>query len=263
MIAETLITLSLPYADKGSKTVRVYVPAHREEEMLPVIYMTDGQNLFEKNAMQYGCWEVRETVRAVQADGGKGAVIVGIHNDGAPYERGNELTPADIAPFVPAEVPEEMKRLLKPAGEVFDDFVLHTVMPAVEARCPVKRDRESTAFCGSSMGGLECFYTVLRHPDRYAAGGVFSPVFAMYQKPELEEWIRARAQAPDLPALTLYLGGADPMEQQLTPDFQWVCRVLESCWPSERLTQVIRPEQLHHESAWKTEFADFLRRFLS
>ena len=47
MIEEKIFELYLPYPDKDDRRVRVYVPEHEEGEKLPVIYMTDGQNLFD------------------------------------------------------------------------------------------------------------------------------------------------------------------------------------------------------------------------
>ena len=74
MIKEELFTLSFPYYTGRNRKVRVYVPEHEEAERLPVIYMTDGQNLFEdNNPGQLGCWYTREAVKEV----GK-AIIVGI-----------------------------------------------------------------------------------------------------------------------------------------------------------------------------------------
>ena len=56
MNKEQLVTLQLPYREAGTKTVRVFVPEHGEEELLPVIYMGEGQNLFEDNRPgQFGC----------------------------------------------------------------------------------------------------------------------------------------------------------------------------------------------------------------
>ena len=42
---EELTTLKFSYPEGQERTVRVYVPAHGDDETLPVIYMTDGQNL--------------------------------------------------------------------------------------------------------------------------------------------------------------------------------------------------------------------------
>lgn len=44
---EELVKLSFNYPEGQSRTVRVFVPEHEDGETLPVIYMTDGQNLFD------------------------------------------------------------------------------------------------------------------------------------------------------------------------------------------------------------------------
>ena len=126
MVKEELITLSLPYPNRGNKTVRVYVPAHEEGEKLPVVYMTDGQNLFEDTTVQFGCWYTREAVREEFEKSGKAAIIVGIHNDGDPMERENDLLAKNVGALdYPPDMPDEVKAMFKPSGEVFEDFVLN------------------------------------------------------------------------------------------------------------------------------------------
>ena len=264
MISEEVYTLSLPYYDNTNRKVRVYVPEHEEGETFPVIYMTDGQNLFEDDTVQFGCWYTREAVRAEQKSSGKGAVIVGIHNDTDAQQRANELTPESIGEIdFPADIPEEEENRHIASGEKFDDFLINTVMPAVEEQFPVKTGRENTAFCGSSSGGLESFYIALSHPDKFSAAGVFSPVFLMYKKDDLENWIRTKAaQAENAPYLYMYVGGADDLEKQLNTDFQWVYGILEDCYPEEHLKGGVKPEQFHNEAAWEIEFKELLHTFL-
>ena len=72
--------------------MRVYVPGHSDGELLPVIYMTDGQILFEDNRPhQFGCWYTREAIRKEREISSKAAIIVGIHNDESPVQRAREL----------------------------------------------------------------------------------------------------------------------------------------------------------------------------
>lgn len=260
---EELITLTLPYSDERNKTVRVYVPAHEEGETLPVVYMTDGQNLFDETPQMYGCWHTRETVRNEREQSGKAAIIVGIHNDERPDIRTNDLTPATIGPlFYPPEMPKEIIAMMAPAGEAFDAFVTDTVMPAVEARFPVKRGREYTAFCGSSSGGLQAFYTVLSHPDRFGAAGVFSPAFMIYYPDDLNRWIHS-VVGTEPPYLYLYSGGAPGLEEQIRIGTEAVAEMLKDCVPSSLLNMVILPEKPHHESAWEPVFRGFLHIFLT
>ena len=184
MINERVITFSLPYPERENRLVRVFVPEHEEGETFPVIYMTDGQNLFDKESSGFGCWYTREAVRDERAASGKAAILVGVHNVD-PW-RENELMPKSIGAIV---CPEEVRPRIDPQGEVFDDFLVRTLIPAVEARFPVKTGRDNRAFCGSSMGGLMSFFTVLRHPELYSAAGVLSPAFLLYSEEDMRRWL--------------------------------------------------------------------------
>lgn len=268
MVKETLTELSLPFAGHGSKRVRVFVPEHEENEALPLIYMTDGQNLFDFiSEHQFGCWKVRETVRAERNSSGKAAVIVGIHNDGHPAQRTNELTPRSIGElFYPPFVTEEMKKMMHPEGEEFACFVLDTVMPAIEAKFPVKNGRENTAFCGSSSGGLEALYIALSYPDKFSASGVLSPapLDQLYVAEQAEGWLKSAAEsASGKPFLYLYSGGTGEMEADICRYTKHACEILSSCYPAGRMKCTIVPENIHHENAWGKVFADFLHMFLS
>ena len=134
-------------------------------------------------------------------------------------------------------------------------------MPVVEQRCPVKTGREHTAFCGSSCGGMFSFFTALSHPELYCAAGVFSPVFLFYAKKDLERWIHGR-MVPELPRLLLYSGAGEPMEKDICDSLRWTVEILERCYPEDRFLVDIRPEQLHHETAWEPVFRNFLHSFL-
>ena len=262
MISESITKLSLPYRGR-SKTVRVFVPAHEEGETFPVVYMTDGQNLFESENLQFGCWYTREAVAEERAQSGMAAIIVGIHNDDAPWERTNDLTPAGIGPLVESpEIPPEVKALMAPRGEEFDAFVVDTVMPAVEARFPVQKGRQSTAFCGSSSGGLQSYFTALSHPDKFCAAGVFSPAFLFYSPDDLRSWTVAQL-GNDMPFLYLYTGGGDDLEQVIAMFTEQAYDMLTEFYPPEKLCEVVLPEEKHHESAWAPRFSDFLHTFLA
>lgn len=259
---EELITLTLPYPGGREKKIRIYVPAHDDGEVFPVVYMTDGQNLFDETPEMFGCWHTREAVAAERDQTGKAAIIVGVHNDERPEVRTNDLTPGSIGPvFIPPEVTEETEEII-PAGEIFDAFIVDTVMPAVEARFPVKTGRENTAFCGSSSGGLQAFFTVFSHPDRFGAGGVLSPAFMAYAPHDLENWIRSHVGA-ELPYLYLYSGGEAGLEELIRSSTETVGGMLKKFYPSSLLHTVILPGKPHHESAWEPVFRDFLHIFLT
>ena len=190
-------------------------------------------------------------------------MIVGIHNDVSPIQRTVELTPGCIgAPAYPQEMPKEMIAKLKPEGEVFEDFLLNTVKPAVEERFPVKKGRSNTAFCGSSMGGLFAFYIAMSHPDVFGFSGVLSPAFVVFDPDDVAAWIKAHASG-ELPFIYLYSGAADELEKTICEVTESSYDVLKDLFPKSLLKKVIMPEQPHHEKAWEPIFRDFLHIFLS
>ncbi len=259
MLKEELFELNLPYYNGQNKKVRVYVPEHEEAERLPVIYMTDGQNLFEdNNPGQFGCWYTREAIKEI----GK-AIIVGIHNDESSVQRTKELTPKTIGAIrYPDDMPKIIREKLIPEGELFDDFVINTVMPEIETRFPVENGRNSAAFCGSSSGGLQAYFTALSHPDRFCMSGVFSPAFPIYSVDEIVSWTVSKLSG-SMPYLYIYSGAVGEPEEEICRSTQEVYDAITEFYPAERLNEVILFDQPHHESAWALIFKDFLHTFLT
>jgi predicted alpha/beta superfamily hydrolase len=136
-------------------------PAHdRSERRYPVIYMHDGQNLFDPRLSYAEPWRVdramdRASKRSIEA------IVVGIPNMGV--DRIGEYSP-----YVDA----------KAGGGKADpylDWVIGTVKPLIDARFRTRSDRQSTGILGSSMGGLVSLYGYLRHPDVFGFVGAMSP----------------------------------------------------------------------------------------
>lgn len=257
MINSKLFDIFLPYPQKDNRRVRIYVPAHGEGETLPVVYMTDGQNLFDTETATWGCWHTREAVDAEQSSTGKAAIIVGIHNDN-PW-RDNELTPASIGTMIHAE---EMDGYTASEGEIFDGFVMNTVKPYVEEHFPVKKGRQNTAFCGSSSGGLQSFFTALSHPEAFAAAGVFSPAFLLYSEGDMRRWILSKLCA-EPPYLYIYTGAGDDLENRIFQSVEPTYDTLMECYPPDLLNEVVLFDEKHNESAWQKIFPDFLHTFLN
>ena len=314
-----LVSLELPYFDRGNKKVRIFVPEHKKGEKLPVIYMTDGQSVFDEESNPLGCWHTREVVAAEKAASGKSAIIVGIHSDPNPMFRTAELTPASIGKFVPPPIPEgmppmppmppegmtmpegmppmppmppqgmtmpegmpptpsmppegmtpemmqkmmeDMMKGFSPEGEKFDEFVLKTVMPAVEEKFPVKKGKENTAIIGSSSGGLEVFYTALSHPELFCAVGALSPAFLFYSEEDIKKWTADKLNKKT-PFIYLYCGEGEPKEKQMCDTAKPVFDLIKSTLPKNKVKEVIAPDAIHNESAWEPIFKDFLHIFLS
>ncbi len=257
MIGEQIFELQLPYPGREDRLVRVFVPEHEENETLPAIYMTDGQNLFDVEHSGFGCWYTREAVRDERRKSGKACIIVGIHNNDP--QRENDLTPASVGKI---RLEEAVRQGLVPRAELFDDFLVHTVMSEVQRRFPVKTGRENTAFCGSSCGGLFSFFTALSHPELFGAAGVLSPAFLFYSIADVDIWIRKKL-TKNPPRLLLYSGGGDELERDILSCLRDILEILDPCYPKSLYRVDIRPERRHHETAWEPVFREFLHEFLN
>jgi predicted alpha/beta superfamily hydrolase len=144
------------------RDVDVYLPRSyaASGRHYPVVYMHDGQNLFDHALSFAGEWHVDETMERIGSEGVE-AIIVGIPNMGP--ARTNEYSPfAD-------------PRVGGGCGDDYIRFITHTLKPLVDAQFRTRREREHTGMVGSSMGGLITLYAFLTHPEVFGFAGVMSP----------------------------------------------------------------------------------------
>lgn len=254
MTESKLHTTFLPFPEKDDRKVWIYVPQHNENKKLPVIYMTDGQNLFDENSTPFGSWDV---ISAVQNEDKK-AIIVGIDN-GNVY-RDSELTPKSIGKVQHREL---LNDIFTPQGEIFDDFLLNTVIPYVESNFPVKTERKFTAVCGSSSGGLQAFFSGVEHSDKFGFIGAFSPAFLCYTEDDWRGYLLQKITT-DMPYIYIYTGNGDELEGMIFESVEMMYDLLpETGYPYDMMNEVILFENEHNEKAWREIFPDFLHTFLN
>lgn len=141
----------------------VYLPPSYPTSPLrryPVVYMHDGQNLFDRATSFAGEWGVDETLEAASAEGLE-AIVVGIPNLGA--ERCDEYSP-----WMDAKAGGGR-------GDAYLSFLIDTVKPLIDRDFRTRPERDDTAIVGSSMGGLISLYAFFRHPRTFGSAGAMSP----------------------------------------------------------------------------------------
>jgi predicted alpha/beta superfamily hydrolase len=145
------------------RDILVYLPPsyRTSERRYPVVYMHDGQNLFDE-ATSFGAeWGVDQTLEA-GAEQGLEAIVVGIPNMG-------EARLDEYSPW------RDDKYGAGGSGDLYLDFLVHTLKPVVDADFRTLSGREHTGIAGSSMGGLISLYAFFRHPETFGFAGVMSP----------------------------------------------------------------------------------------
>jgi predicted alpha/beta superfamily hydrolase len=178
----------------GKRHVVVYLPAwydRRPSARYPVLYLQDGQNLFDPGAF-WGGWAAQDAADAAAQGGAEQIIIVGIDNSPA---RMDEYTPVYDASVGAGG-----------GADRYLDFVAGELKPEIDRRYRTRADAASSGFGGSSLGGLLALYAGVTRP------GSFGRILAM--SPSIwwgNRWIMNLVGAmPRLPKIKVYLdsGGA-------------------------------------------------------
>jgi len=145
----------------NARDLLVYLPPSYKtgESRYPVIYLHDGQNLFDAVTSFAGEWLVDETMEALSEEGYE-AIMVGISNT---KDRLNEYSPF-----------RDGKRG-GGRGDLYLDFIVQTVKPLIDSSLRTLADRENTGIMGSSMGGLISLYAFFRRSQIFGFAGAMSP----------------------------------------------------------------------------------------
>lgn len=154
--------------------VDVWLPAgySRHAVPYPVIYMHDGQNLFDASTTwNHQTWNVDSVAGRLAASGEiEAPVIVGIHSN--PETRIGDLMPQRALETSPASMKGMGERVLR--GDRYGDFIVNTLKPLVDTVCNVRTDAASTSVMGSSMGGIISVYLMCEYPDVFGAAAGLS-----------------------------------------------------------------------------------------
>ena len=159
--------------------VDIWLPpgyVERTEIYYPVIYMHDGQNLFDQ-ALAYGGvdWGMDEAVQRWMAKTGEaGAIVVGIWNS---PQRWQDYMPA--RPLLAVEAQSLLRRFVKSAGgppqsDEYLQFMVDELKPHIDAHYRTLTGQPHTLVMGSSMGGLISLYALCEYPQVFGGAGCVS-----------------------------------------------------------------------------------------
>jgi predicted alpha/beta superfamily hydrolase len=142
------------------RDVIVWLPPSYDKDSLqryPVLYMHDGQNVFDPSTSFIGYdWHVDEVADSLIRSGKmKEIIVVGMYNT---QDRRDEYDDTKL-------------------GRAYMRFVVEKVKPMIDTTYRTMPDRENTAVMGSSMGGLISFLFVWNYPEVFSKAGCLSPAF--------------------------------------------------------------------------------------
>jgi predicted alpha/beta superfamily hydrolase len=168
----------------NKRNLIVYLPPAYEQNAnrrYPVLYMHDGQNIFDDATSFAGEWRADETAKRL-IDEGKivPIIIVAIENAGAARinEYTNTTEPVYVADKKAIDEGKKKKEDVETEGgkgEQYAQFLITEVKPFIDQTYRTKADRANTAVAGSSLGGLMSLYLAWKHKDVFSKFGVISP----------------------------------------------------------------------------------------
>lgn len=203
----------------------------------PVLYLQDGQNLYEDDA-PYGTWGVDKQLERLAISQRAGVIVVAI--DHAESRRINEFNPFDHPKFGKGE------------GDKYLKFITNDLKPYIDKNYRTFTDRRSTAMGGSSMGGLISAYAAFTLPEVFSKFMIFSPSFWISEQ-IFTQALRFDPKAPT--RFYIYGGGNESM--RLIPNVERFAFALKQHVTDPSLLRVkvaVNSEGKHQEYYWGQEF---------
>ena len=240
---------------RNTRFLRIWLPpgydtAESSARRYPVLYLNDGQNLFEPSTSFTGVeWQVDEAAERLIREGQVAPVIiVGIDNAGK--DRFREYMPhRSLNPM-----------MLRVQGNRYPNFLIKEVMPFVARNYRVASGPENTGLGGSSLGALIALYTAALHPGWFGRLLVESPSLWASNRQMIRE-SRSVKQWPE----RIFLGtgtaeaGREDRDRSMVDDVRELGAIFRRAGLDDRrLKLVIDEGATHHESAWARRFPDAL-----
>ena len=231
---------SMPQFGSRTRRIRLYLPPDYETsgEHYPVLYMHDGQNLFDQATAFAGEWEVDEALNALHQQGKKVPLVVGIDNGGT--QRIAEYTPWSNPQYGGGD------------GDRYATFIVETLKPWIDENYRTLPGREHTAVMGSSLGGLISFYIAHKYQDVFGMAGVFSPSFWFS-----DSVYKFASETGKLADVKYYIMGGTNESASLVPSMQAMVDTLLGMGvnPSNVHLKTV-PGGQHNEALWRSQFRE-------
>ena len=233
---------ALPQLNGRTRRVWLYLPTGyaTSKHRYPVLYLQDGQNVFDAATSFSGEWGVDETLSQLQMKGLDAASCIVVAVDNGGKSRLDEYSPWRNAEYGGGE------------GDQYLEFLVQTLKPYIDTHYRTWPDRGSTGIGGSSMGALIATYAALKYPSVFGKVAAFSPAYWFAEKP-LVDYVRQHPANPD--TRFYFVSGATESET-MVPLMKAMRDALQATRvPARNLSLAVRPDGKHAEWFWNREFA--------
>lgn len=228
-----------------TRRIWIYLPPDYKtsSKRYPVIYMQDGQNLFDNATSYSGEWGVDESMQNFAQKHQFEAIVVGIDNGGA--ERLDEYSPF-----------ENDKYKKGGEGNRYLEFMVKTLKPFIDKTYRTLPQAKNTAIIGSSMGGLISFFGGMNYPKIFGKVGIFSPSFWFVGK-HLKPFLNQNRR--DLKHSRFYFVAGAHEGDYMPEKIKLVADSLKKHIPESQIHVKIDEDGTHSESYWRREFSGAIR----
>lgn len=217
------------------RAIRVLLPKNYHTDTarrFPVIYLQDGQNLFEPHTAAFRHWRLREFMARQPLK--RQAILVGIDNGG--IDRMHEY-----APFKRGQRGGQ--------GDQYLQFIEHTLKPYIDREYRTWAHREATGIVGSSLGGLLSFYAGLRFGHVFGKVGVLSP--SLWFNPQV---VGLAEKSPSVKSQLYIAASKTEMGSMAAALEKTYWSLKKGGFADAQIRVVARDRGRHSETFWSKEF---------
>jgi len=225
---------------KRYRRIWIYLPPDYEstEKKFPVLYMHDGQNLFDNATANSGEWQVDETLNALHEEGLEVPIVIGIDNGGT--MRINEYSPFTHIDYGGGE------------GKAYIEFIVLTLKPFIDSIYRTKPERELTSVWGSSLGALISTYAAVQFQEVFSKVGSFSPAY--WFSDSIYTYLDTKIIKQQFKIYMLAGGKEGSMVSVIDDAFNMRDALMEKGLKSENIKIEVDPNGEHNELFWRNYF---------
>jgi len=216
---------------KNERDIIVWLPPsyYQGHKRYPVLYMHDGQNLFDPSTSFIGQdWKVDEvTTDLIYKKEIDEIIVVGIYNT---IDRISEYN------------------LETSNGKKYKNFIVQELKPFIDDNYHTIIDSKNTALMGSSMGGLISFQLVWNYPQIFSKCACLSSSFWITEKRIFQQILQDKGNVKDI---SLYLDYGS-LEKELIEDNEEMFELLKNMGyeKTDKLLTHVENDAEHSEIDW-------------
>lgn len=230
-----------------TRRIWIYLPDNyaTSNSTYPVMYLQDGQNIFDATTSFAGEWFVDDSLQAMEQKGDSGIIVVGIDNGGA-------FRTSEYSPYINLKYGGGQ-------GDAYANFIVNTLKPRIDSTFRTKPDRLNTSIGGSSLAANLALYAGIKFQNVFSKIAAISPAY----------WFN-----DSLYTFVLNTGVTQPMRIYQVCSRNEGASVIYDMWRMQdslvstgmfpnQIETVVRNYGAHNENFWKIEFSPCYRWLFS